>query len=99
LFGSSQANKHFYGNELKWTDFEKKLKAQSVFLNRILAVPDKRTRWEYLKKMYYGDLDKEFIQAVDNLFDYEEKKTDRAPSAPNPAPKFSADEGHHLVSH
>jgi len=72
---------HFYG-QLYAGDYSRMaedLKERSVFLNRILGVASNQTRWEHLKKIYYGDFDSAFIAAIDSLFEHEMR--DRAKEA------------------
>ena len=71
------AFQHFYGEQCDG-DFKKmaeEMKRNSTFLNRILAVPENRKRWQSLKQMYYGDFDRGFIEAIDSLLAAHEEKT------------------------
>jgi len=67
---------HFYGEEYSnnFKVMTKELKQTSTFLNRILQVPENQTRWNHLKKMYYGDFDRSFVGAVDELIAFERSK-------------------------
>jgi hypothetical protein len=67
---------YFYG-EVYDGDFGKMaetMKRKSTFLNRVLAIAANQERWNTLKKLYYGDFDTSFIQAIDNLIEYENRK-------------------------
>ncbi len=64
---------HFYNEEFKgnFAKMAGKLKESSTFLNRILQVPENQTRWNHMKKLYYGDFDKSFVDAIDELIAFE----------------------------
>lgn len=66
----------YYNAETKgrFAVMSRKLKLKSNFLNRVLAVPENQRRWEYIKGLYYGDQDKEFITAIDEIVIHEAKK-------------------------
>ncbi len=57
-----------YGNNFKRMAAE--FKNRSTFLNRILAVKENQERWNILQKIYYGEFDTEFIEAIDSLIKY-----------------------------
>jgi len=67
---------HFYCEKFKgdFTKMVEKLKQASTFLNRILQVPENQKRWDIMKKLYYGDFDKKFVEAIDQLIAYEHSK-------------------------
>lgn len=62
---------HFYGPKdgNKFEVMLNEMSKNSTFLNRITMVPGNRSRWEVIKKTYYGDFDNGFVRAVDELFD------------------------------
>lgn len=71
---------HFYQEEYSG-DFAKmteKLKQTSNFLNRILRVPENQVRWNQMKTLYYGDFDKSFMDAIDELILF--KRSKQAPA-------------------
>ncbi len=76
---------HYYGEELKgnFQAMEAKLKRQSTFLNRILAVPENQQRWQYLKNLYYGEFDKDFVHAIEGLIKYENSKKNSSIKRPH----------------
>ena len=63
------AFQHFNGQMygMDYSQMEKHMKAHHTFLNKILAVKENQRRWEHLKKIHYGDFDKDFVTAIDNL--------------------------------
>lgn len=64
---------HFYG-ELYSGDFSKmasEMRTKSTFLNSILRVPSNADRWTQVKKLYYGDFDSDFIEAIEDLMEFE----------------------------
>jgi hypothetical protein len=67
---------HFYGEayDSNFSKMTAKLKQTSTFLNRILQVPENQTRWNHMKKLYYGDFDKAFVNAIDELIAFERSK-------------------------
>ena len=52
-----------------------KLTGEKTFLNNILAVQKNQERWQEIKKLYYNDFDKSFIETVEKLIE-EEKRSD-----------------------
>ncbi|MFI6232744.1 hypothetical protein ACIBD9_04175 [Micromonospora sp. NPDC050784] len=50
----------------------KDMKVQSTFLNRILAVPANHDRWRVAQEIYYGDFDKSFVEAVNDIMAFEQ---------------------------
>ncbi|MGC4756833.1 hypothetical protein [Micromonospora trifolii] len=50
----------------------KDMKVQSTFLNKILAVPANQDRWRLAQEIYYGDFDKFFIDAVNDIMVFEQ---------------------------
>ncbi|MBB5478545.1 hypothetical protein [Micromonospora parathelypteridis] len=68
------------------------MKARSTFLNRVLAVPANDSRWRVAQRIYYGDFDKSFIDAVNDIMAFEQGRSapaqdqDAANHAPVPRP-------------
>ncbi|TNH30761.1 hypothetical protein FHG89_05790 [Micromonospora orduensis] len=50
------------------------MKGASTFLNKVLAVPANRDRWRVAQELYYGDFDRSFIDAVNDLLDFEQAR-------------------------
>jgi hypothetical protein len=71
------------GYKAYWSDqfkgrFEKgsqELQESSTYLNHLLRVPGNRKRWEILKPIGYGEMDREFVRAIDDLIRYEQLKS------------------------
>lgn len=66
----------FYGQVYKenYSQMAEELKKKSTYLNRLLASKANQKRWESLKPLYYGDFEKSFIKAIDELIQYESEK-------------------------
>ncbi len=63
----------FYGQIFKenYSQMAKELKRKSTYLSRLLASEANQKRWNILKPLYYGDFDSSFIEAIDELIQYE----------------------------
>jgi len=35
---------------------------ETTFLDKITSIPENKDRWEVMKKIYYGNFDREFIK-------------------------------------
>lgn len=66
----------FYGERYDWdfTRMTEEFQHTSTFLTRLLQVPENQARWEHVKKLYYGDIDKVFVDAIDELIAFERSK-------------------------
>jgi len=51
-----------------------KIRTESTFLSRTLAVKANHKRWELLKPIFYGDFDKDFVCVIDALIADEKKR-------------------------
>lgn len=70
-----------YWSDIFSNDFSRaaeKLKEHSTFLNRVLAVPANQTRWNTMKDMFYGEFDREFMAAIDDIIAHQNRRTRRA---------------------
>jgi hypothetical protein len=71
---------HYYGEETSgdFAAMARRLKSESTFLNKILSVPANQVRWESIKSLYYGDFDRDYIKAIEELIEHEKaKNTDK----------------------
>lgn len=67
-----------YWSDIFSNDFARaaeKLKEHSTFLNRVLAVPANQRRWSTMKTMFYGEFDREFMAAIDDIIAHENQRT------------------------
>jgi hypothetical protein len=55
----------------KFSKASRELKANPTYLNKLLRHPDNRRRWQILRPLGYGDLDRDFVHAIDLLLDHE----------------------------
>lgn len=54
---------------------------RSNFLNRILAVEANQRRWQIIKKLYYGEMDKRFLEMIEDIIKHENKNENIAQPA------------------
>lgn len=57
----------------RFSQAARKLKRESTFLNRVLAVPANQRRWETMKTLFYGEFDREFVKAIDAIVAHEKQ--------------------------
>lgn len=69
------SNWKFFGRfrRMEWA-----LRRNTTFLNRILSIPENQKRWYELKKIYYGDFDADFIQAIESLIELENARKEQS---------------------
>lgn len=70
-----------YWSDIFSDDFSRaaeKLKEHSTLLNRVLAVPANQRRWNTMKDMFYGEFDREFMAAIDDIIAHENRRAPRA---------------------
>lgn len=79
---------HFYSDKYggRFEKMAAELRRSSVFLNRILRVPENQVRWAHLRGLYYGDFDKSFVTAIDDLISFERAATQAKPARPSEGP-------------
>lgn len=46
----------------------------SEYLNNLLALKENQDRWDRIKTIYYGDFDRDFVEVVDKLIEFENSK-------------------------
>jgi hypothetical protein len=69
-----------YWSDTLSNDFSRaaeKLKESSTFLNRVLAIPANQRRWNLMKDMFYGEVDRKFMAAVDDIIAHENRRNPR----------------------
>ena len=66
----------FYGHKYRgaFVAMQSEMARRTTFLSRILAVPDNQRRWNLLKEIFYGQFDKSFVSAIDNLIRVEQRR-------------------------
>lgn len=70
--GSNYRNSKFNikGEEKIYNKMKDNLKNSTNFFTNIFRVHKNKNRWEICKKIYYGESDKYFIEAIDDLFNH-----------------------------